>query len=82
MLAQIGLQCTVQVADIDESHRAGESPRDYVSRMAREKLHAVDVQSGQLLLAADTVVCINDNVLGKPRDIEHAMNMWHALGGR
>ncbi|TXS96371.1 septum formation inhibitor Maf [Parahaliea maris] len=84
LLDQIGVSCRVQPADIDETPRPGESPPDYVSRMAREK--AVAVAVGQVddtvVLAADTTVVIDDDVLGKPVDRFDALGMLARLGGR
>jgi len=53
--------------DVDESRNEGETPKNYVSRLAIMKASAVDAQ-GALVLGADTTVTINNNVLGKPGD--------------
>jgi len=94
LLDQIGVAYTVVDAPIDETPRPGESPRAYVERMAREKVRAGlaalgDARTKSLLeplldpvLAADTAVVLDDQVLGKPRDAEDAMAMLGALSGR
>lgn len=83
LLEQIGVSCQVRPADIDESTRPGESPADYVTRMAREKAAAVAGESsGAVVLAADTTVVIDDDVLGKPVDRFDALGMLARLGGR
>ena len=83
LLAQIGVLHTVVGADIDESVRPGEAPRDYVLRMARQKALTVR-ERGELLpvLAADTTVVLDNTVYGKPRDRDDAMAMLGRLSGR
>ena len=83
LLEQIGVPCTIAGADIDESVRPGESPRDYVTRLAREKALVVR-RSGEPLpvLAADTTVVLDGHIHGKPRDREEAIAMLTRLSGR
>ena len=69
--------------DIDESRHAGEDAVSYVERLARAKAEAACVRSaGALVLGADTVVLIDDEILGKPRDEEDARRMLRLLSGR
>ena len=86
LLDQIGIEYAVVDAPVDETRRAGEVPETFVERMAREKAQAGLASLGEArtapVLAADTVVVLDDRVLGKPRDVEHAMEMLHALSGR
>ncbi|WP_116368557.1 Maf family protein [Parahaliea mediterranea] len=84
LLAQIGVQCRVQPADINETPLPGEAPDDYVRRMAQEKAQAVAaaLPAGVVVLAADTTVVIDDDVLGKPVDRFDALAMLARLGGR
>jgi len=83
LLAQIGVPHIVSGADIDEAARAGEVPRDYVMRLAREKALAVR-RGGQTLpvLAADTTVVLDGRLFGKPRDRADAIEMLGQLSGR
>jgi septum formation protein len=72
---------TVRAVDIDETPRPGEDPRDTVIRLAREK--AVErAHPGELVLAADTVVVIDGDLLGKPTDPEDARRMLGRINGR
>lgn len=72
---------TILVADIDETQSPGESPREYVLRLSREKAHAV-ARSEDLVLGADTTVVIGDEIAGKPTDPEDARRMLRALSGQ
>jgi septum formation protein len=73
----------VAAVDIDESKRADESPVAYVERLAREKaVAAASSFPGKLVLGADTIVLINERVLGKPADMDEARRMLRELSGK
>ncbi len=83
LLRNARIQFVVQPADIDESHRAGEPPIAYGERLAAEKARSVGAQRpGDVILGADTIVTVNDLVLGKPRDADDAAAMLRSLSGR
>ena len=67
--------------DVDESRNEGETPRNYVARLAVMKASAVDAQ-GALILGADTTVTIENTVLGKPENHEDATRMLSLLSGQ
>jgi len=67
--------------NVDESRTVGETPKDYVMRLAAMKASSVDAK-GALILGADTTVTIGDTVLGKPDDREDATRMLSLLSGR
>ncbi len=70
-------------ADIDERVRPGEDPEIYVRRMAVEKAAAVRARTeGRTILAADTIVVVDGDVLGKPVDDVCAVQMLTRLSGR
>jgi septum formation protein len=79
LLEGLGVRFTVRPVDLDESPLPGEAPRDYVLRLALEKAAAA---SGELVLAADTTVVVDGEILGKPRDDEDARRMLRLLSGR
>ena len=83
LLAQIGVRFIVVAPDIDETARPGETPKDYVTRLAQEKALAIR-QGGQQLpvLAADTTVVVDGEIFGKPRDQDEAVHMLGVLSGR
>jgi septum formation protein len=83
LLAQMGLTPhAVRAPDIDETPAPGEKPRDYVRRMAREKAEASTCAADEVVLCADTTVCMGRRILGKPEDAGEAANFLHALSGR
>lgn len=84
LLTQLGVAHTCQPADIDESVTAGETPREYVARMARGKAAVVfSANDGkQPVLAADTSVVVDKDILGKPRDHFDGLAMLARLSGR
>ncbi|MEP1470730.1 MAG: Maf family protein [Halieaceae bacterium] len=85
LLTQLGVQFCVHPADIDESVMPAETPGDYVQRMAGEKAAAVASvysERGNAVLAADTTVVLDDDVLGKPIDHDDGLAMLTRLSGR
>ena len=83
LLRAAGIPFDVIVADIDETAHPGEAPEDYARRVAVAKAHAVAAQAGgRPVLAADTVVVVGQQILGKPAGDEDAARMLRLLSGR
>jgi septum formation protein len=83
LLRNAGIPFTVQPPGIDETPLAGETPRACAERLAREKALAVwRTRPQDLVLAADTIVVIDETILGKPLDVDDAFRMLRALSGR
>lgn len=86
LLERIGLNFTVQVADADETLLPNLDPKDQVIRLSQIKARAVaeeiNCPEDAVILAADTVVVLEGEILGKPRDETHAKEMLAALSGR
>ena len=83
LLGMLGLIFDVAPADIDESLLPGEEPRAHAERLARQKALAVAAhRPDALVVGSDTVVVVDGDVLGKPRDFEHAVAMLLRLQGR
>ena len=89
LLRQIGVRFTVRSQDIDESIRSGELANDYVIRMAQEKAKSALSEllvnkdsNATVVLAADTSVVCDADVLGKPMDEADAVDMLRRLSGR
>jgi septum formation protein len=83
LLRNAGIRFTVEPADIDESPRTGEGARECAKRLAREKALAVFRSHPEnYVLGADTIVVVDDRILGKPRDTRDAARMLRLLSGR
>ena len=86
LLHQIGVRHRIVGADIDETPQPGESPTDYVQRLAAAKAQAVAVRledrAGGPVLAADTTVVLDRRIFGKPADEAECLAMLAALAGR
>jgi septum formation protein len=83
LLKKIGLDFKVIPSDIDEKPIEGESPLDHAIRLSREKTLAVSLENpGAWVLGADTIVVIDEEILGKPRTPEEAKAMLLRLSGR
>ena len=86
LLEQIGVPFEVWPAEVSESRRSCELPSAYVDRVARAKASKIwnEFAAGQdrPVLAADTAVVVDGQVLGKPRDAEDALHMLARLSGR
>lgn len=83
LLQRLGVRFEVASADIDETQRPDEPPAALVQRLAQEKALAVAVRRpGRAVLAADTIVVLDGEVLGKPADAAEAAAMLRRLAGR
>lgn len=86
LLAQLDVPFAIVAPDIDETQRQSETAEQYVERMAREKAAAgqaqLEQQSEAWVLAADTVVVLDGQVLGKPADAIEAAQILRRLSAR
>jgi septum formation protein len=85
LLAAAGLRFEIRHADVDETHRGDEAAGAYAERLAQEKALAVARRHGTadcVVLGADTVVVLDDAILGKPVDDAHAETLLARLCGR
>jgi septum formation protein len=85
LLTQLGVHYDCEPADIDETPRASELPTDYVLRMAKSKAARVAERHNLYqctVLAADTTVVIDGDVLGKPSDLMDGLAILARLSGR
>lgn len=81
LLKLIGIPYTVRVADIDETLAPCE-PEKAVAQLSRKKAEAVRRCADEIIIGADTVVVLEDRILGKPADETEAFRMLRALSGR
>jgi septum formation protein len=83
LLELIGVAHDVRAADVDETHIAGEQPDSYAERLARAKAERISADDGEaVVIGADTIVVVDGEVLGKPRDANDAARMLVMLSGR
>ncbi len=83
LLKQIGLAFTVDPADVDERILPGEGPEAYAVRVALDKARVAAKRAGNgIIIAADTIVVLDDAILGKPADAQDAERMLAGLSGR
>jgi septum formation protein len=83
LLAQLGVTPdAVQPPDINEDQHRAELPRDYVKRIAAQKLAAIDAADDTVVLCADTTVALGRRIMGKPADAGQAAAFLYALSGR
>ncbi len=86
LLRQIGLSPEVLSADVDESRLAGETPEDYVRRLAVAKAqhlyNGLPPAPRVAVLGSDTAVVLEQRIFGKPENEADALGMLAALSGR
>lgn len=82
LLREAGIPFEVEPAHVNEDQRSGEPPLIYACRLAAEKAQAVAQRHPQRwVLGADTIVVIDGEILGKPRDSQDAARMLRLLSG-
>lgn len=82
ILLNAGIEFSVRAAGVDESLTGDESPIEHARRLARMKALAVPMNQDEVILGADTIVIVDDEVLGKPQDERDARRMLAMLSGR
>lgn len=86
LLQQLGVRFAVRIADVPETLQQDETPHQFVQRLALEKANKVwqSLKPAQRrpVIGADTVVTIDEHILGKPVSREHAVEMLGMLSGR
>lgn len=86
LLRREQIEFEIRAANIPEQQRPGEAAELFATRMAREKALTVARRTGPVpertILGADTIVVLDGEVFGKPRDSDHAIAMLSRLAGR
>jgi hypothetical protein len=83
LLTLLGLQFDIVPSDVDEFFLNGETPKEHVLRLSGEKAGKIsDLHPDAWVLGADTIVTINDEILGKPRTADEAREMLGKLSGQ
>lgn len=82
-LNNMGINYQIIKPRIDETAHLGENPQVYVARMAQTKAQVIASEHPQeVVLAADTIVVVGDEILGKPKDREDAKRILRTLSGK
>jgi septum formation protein len=87
VLRNAGFVFQVRPADVDETRRPQEGAEDYVRRVAQAKAHAIAepahaANERAIVIAADTIVLAEGQILGKPKDVDDARRMLRLLSGK
>ena len=83
LLNQIGLKFTVIPSDVDEDFTLDLPPEAFTEHWAREKAKSVaKIHPDSLIVGADTIVVLDGNILGKPKDKKDSFNMLQSLSGK
>ncbi len=82
LLKEAGFDFSIRTLDTDESFPGSLEPVEVAPFLARKKAEAFDISGNEILVTADTTVCLPDLVLNKPTDISEAKAMLMALSGR
>ncbi len=82
LLEELGLDFVVRTKSIDESYPQDLNPEKVPEYLARKKAHSYELNSNELLIAADTVVIEGQEILGKPADNSEARSILKRLSGK
>lgn len=83
LLEQLGLTFDVEPSGMNETYQPGSSPETIVQQLSSQKARAVcDGKENAIVIAADTIVVLNDKILGQPTGYEDAFGMLRKLSGR
>ena len=80
----MGLEFRVALKEVDETYPLGLRPAEVAVHIAEKKAHAFDetLTEGEAVITADTIVTVNEHILGKPENEEEAYRMLELLSGR
>lgn len=81
LMKLLGLDFTVELKEVDETYPEGLSPAEIAVYIAEQKATAFGNAENKIVVTADTIVAINGEILGKPRDKAHAQEMLRKLSG-
>jgi septum formation protein len=82
LLLAAGIDHIVRPSSVPELRQPRESPTEFVRRIAQDKAQAVTLSPQDIVLGADTVVCLDEEVFGKPSSDDDAARMLRRLSGR
>ena len=76
LMKLLGLDFRVVLKEVDETYPSGLSPAEIAVYIAEKKAQAFDeTTTDEIVITADTIVCIDDQIIGKPKDEQHAFEI-------
>ena len=78
----LGIDFKVTSPNVDESYPSELHGASVVEYISQQKARAVEIEKDDILISADTIVCVDDDILGKPKSKEDAMRMISLLSGK
>jgi septum formation protein len=81
LMKLMGLDFTIEMKDVDERYPEGLEPAAIAMYISENKAKAFGASNGQIVITADTIVALNDEILGKPQDRADAQRMLRLLSG-
>lgn len=81
LMKLMGLDFSVELKEVDESYPAGLSPAQIAVHISEQKAKAFGAVANRIVVTADTIVAIDGEILGKPKDRAHAQEMLRKLSG-
>lgn len=82
LLEDAGFEVVVKPANVDESILPDETPEAHVQRLAYAKAEKLQPRGDAVIVAADTVVVLDGEIIGKARDVQHAREILQKLSGQ
>ena len=83
LLRLMDIDFRIVLKEVDESYPADLTPEEVAVHIAEKKARAFDeTVTDEIVLTADTIVCVNNQILGKPDNAAHAIEMLQLLSGR
>lgn len=83
LLRSMGFDFRVVLKDVDESYDDTLTPAEIAVSISGKKAKAFDEElNNEIVITADTIVCLDEHILGKPEDEQHAFEMLRQLSGR
>ncbi len=82
LLQSLGLEFSIEKPEVSENYPPGLEREEIALYIAIKKAESVTRESGQIIIASDTIVCIDGLILNKPADREEAVQMLRQLSGR
>ena len=81
LMKAMGLDFTIELREVDESYPETLKPAEIAVYISEQKANAFGDSTNKIIITADTIVALNGEILGKPKDRAHAQEMLRKLSG-